>query len=52
MKLGKKEVNAEYSIARAVSQLKIGDKVKLLVDRENKQSEVEVILEEAPEGFR
>lgn len=52
MKLGDRDVNAEYSIARAVSQLKVGDRVYLFVDRENEQREVEVVLEESPEGFR
>jgi len=52
IKLGDKEVNAEYSIARAVSQLKVGDKVPLFIDRENEQREVEVVLEESPQGFR
>ena len=46
------EINAEYSIARAISQLKVGVSVKLLVDRENERKEVAVVLEEAPEGFR
>lgn len=52
MKLEGKEVNAEYSIARAVAQLKVGDEITLLVDRDGKQQEVALILEEAPEDFR
>jgi len=52
MKLGARDINAEYSIARVVSQLKVGDRVQLFVDRENEQIDVEVILEESPEGFR
>ncbi len=52
IKFNGKEVNAENSIARFVSQLKVEDKVNLLIDRESEQREVEVTLKEAPAGFR
>lgn len=46
------EVNAENSIARSIAQLKVGDRVRLVVDRDNEQREVVITLEEAPEDFR
>lgn len=44
-------VNEEYSIAKAVSEKRVGDKVKLEIDREGEKINITVELEESPEGF-
>jgi serine protease Do len=45
------QINSENSLARLLSQRRVGDRVELLVDREGRELRVSVILEEAPERF-
>jgi serine protease Do len=45
------QINSENSLARLLSQRRVGDRVELLVDREGRELRISVILEEAPERF-
>ena len=47
-----KEVNSVTDVRNEVASHKVGDKVKVLYDREGRQETVEVILEEMPQANR
>lgn len=47
-----KEVNSVANVRNEVAAHKIGDKVKVLLDRDGKQETVEVTLEEMPQASR
>ncbi len=49
VKLGDTAINAELSLAKAIAQRKIGEKVVLEIDREGKIVKVDLTLAEAPE---
>ena len=44
-------IDSENSLAKLLSQRRVGDRVELLVDREGREIRIPVVLEEAPERF-
>lgn len=51
-KLNGKTVTGDVALANEISSMKVGDKVKLTIDRDGKISEVELTLEEMPDMTR
>lgn len=43
------EVNAQNSLAKLIAKSKVGDKVELVVDRDGKKVNINVVLEQLPE---
>jgi S1-C subfamily serine protease len=51
VKYGEKELKGQDTLAKMIAKSRVGDKIELVVDRDGKNINVSITLEQAPENF-